>query len=73
MELKTLTPTLENQSLNIILSGSTDWSPKENGWGTVLLNTSICLHSISLCLSAGCICLQCFDAVGWVAGRASGL
>ena len=26
---------------------------------------------IVLCLQ--CLCLQCFDAVGWAAGRASGL
>jgi len=28
------------------------------------------LLSLSVCLS---VCLQCFDAVGWAAGRASGL
>ena len=40
---------------------------------------SLCLYfSVSVCLSlkAVCVhthCLQCFDAVGWAAGRASGL
>ena len=28
--------------------------------------------SISTVLVVGCKCLQCFDAVGWVSGRASG-
>jgi len=26
-----------------------------------------------VCVVSGIICLQCFDAVGWAAGRASGL
>ena len=30
------------------------------------------LHSISV-FTSQLLCLQCFDAVGWVAGRASGL
>jgi len=29
-------------------------------------------HSLTV-FDHGCSCLQCFDAVGWVAGRASGL
>jgi len=31
----------------------------------------ITMMSFAVCLQ--CVCLQCFDAVGWVAGRASGL
>jgi len=31
------------------------------------------LFSISYPLAGGGICLQCLDAVGWAAGRASGL
>ena len=27
----------------------------------------------AIIFSAHCMCLQCFDAVGWAAGRASGL
>ena len=30
------------------------------------------LVCLSVCLFV-CLCLQCFDAVGWAAGRASGL
>jgi len=38
------------------------------------LNRSYCLClSISIYLLCVYLCLQCFDAVGWVAGRASGL
>ena len=29
------------------------------------------ITQVNLCLQ--CLCLQCFDAVGWAAGRASGL
>ena len=32
------------------------------------LNGGVCV-----CVSYHIICLQCFDAVGWAAGRASGL
>jgi len=32
----------------------------------------VCMHFIYYLLDTFC-CLQCFDAVGWVAGRASGL
>ena len=28
---------------------------------------------VSPSVSVSCLCLQCFDAVGWAAGRASGL
>jgi len=38
------------------------------GW-----DEGLCLCSIVLTLTALFICLQCFDAVGWAAGRASGL
>jgi len=31
-----------------------------------------CNKHVCLCVSV-CVCLQCFDAVGWAAGRASGL
>jgi len=34
------------------------------------LSVPLSIHGITLLL---CLCLQCFDAVGWVAGRASGL
>ena len=35
-------------------------------WRCSILNIKIDVREI-------CMCLQCFDAVGWVAGRASGL
>jgi len=40
---------------------------------TVLLSRLlfVALMNISICVERGC--LQCFDAVGWAAGRASGL
>ena len=42
-----------------------------------LLNISFCLSSaldrLSIFRLYVCVGLQCFDAVGWVAGRASGL
>ena len=31
------------------------------------------VRSADVCLLADGCCLQCFDAVGWAAGRASGL
>jgi len=37
-------------------------------------NDMICSGVFNLsCLNLNLSCLQCFDAVGWVAGRASGL
>jgi len=32
-----------------------------------------CFHGFFNCTYACYLCLQCFDAVGWAAGRASGL
>jgi len=32
-----------------------------------------CFHGFFNCTYACDLCLQCFDAVGWAAGRASGL
>jgi len=37
------------------------------------VNRSIKLVSFVFVFVAAFLCLQCFDAVGWVAGRASGL
>jgi len=37
------------------------------------LNSSRYRDMIFMFLIHGWVCLQCFDAVGWVAGRASGL
>jgi len=34
---------------------------------------TMCGIKISVGLSSLSLCLQCFDAVGWAAGRASGL
>ena len=36
-------------------------------------NTFVCVIVIIFILLCVMCCLQCFDAVGWVAGRASGL
>ena len=37
----------------------------------LLFSASYYLHILTIAFSA--LCLQCFDAVGWAAGRASGL
>ena len=43
-------------------------------WSVSLSSKSQCNDLfITFWLCAGLSCLQCFDAVGWVAGRASGL
>ena len=34
---------------------------------------SVIIFVVILVLMPSVLCLQCFDAVGWVAGRASGL
>ena len=37
-------------------------------------NLEVCsVSSFNVFFTLCCICLQCFDAVGWAAGRASGL
>ena len=38
------------------------------------LKLSLLNHKLGCCISTNCLfeCLQCFDAVGWAAGRASG-
>ena len=33
----------------------------------------VCLFFVVVCLFVVVVCLQCIDAVGWTAGRASGL
>jgi len=40
---------------------------------SVLYNVSLSLTVIISYYIVECYCLQCFDAVGWAAGRASGL
>ena len=54
--------------------GATFWqwsvaSPSEMGW----LASKVSRYLSILCLWVSAYCLQCFDAVGWAAGRASGL
>jgi len=41
------------------------------GGGTAILNTL--LEAVSSTYLFSLSCVQCFDAVGWAAGRASGL
>jgi len=38
-----------------------------------MLSRSLGSMPVLYVISSNIICLQCFDAVGWVAGRASGL
>ena len=49
-------------------------SSAENGWNSVLFRTSFGESVVEASTSTvNVLCLQCFDAVGWAAGRASGL
>ena len=53
--------------------GGREWhlTPSDSLWNLIYLATEVLTDSIEF---IGTIqCLQCFDAVGWAAGRASGL
>jgi len=39
----------------------------------VITATTITATAVIAVTTADCFCLQCFDAVGWAAGRASGM